>query len=161
MRSSPRSEPKSKAIPVTGISLFVQEKRPEFETLNSDLTKLQVFNAMNQQWEALDHDMKLQYERKADYLRRSEARRITTQKRNDSPEPQRPPITGYSIFLGERHHSLKMEDPAATLTQRSAQIAAEWAGMSKSDKRRYINTAKRETRKFRQSSEEEERAEQV
>jgi hypothetical protein len=115
---------------------------------------------MNQQWEGLDHDIKLQYERKADYMRRSEARRTTTQKSRDSPERQRPPITGYSIFLSERHHSLKMDDPALTLTQRSTQIEAEWAGMSKSDKRRYINTAKRETRKFRQSPDEEEGGEE-
>jgi hypothetical protein len=158
MRSSRPSQAKSKTIPVTGISLFVQEKRAEFEASNPDLTKLQVFNSMNQQWEEMDHDMKLQYERKADYLRRSEARRTTTQKRRDPGESERPPITGYSIFLRERHHSLKIDDPGLTLTLRSIQIGAEWAGMSKSDKRRYINTAKRETRKFRQSPEGEDAA---
>jgi hypothetical protein len=161
MRSSARSPAKSKAIPVTGISLFVQEKRAEFEASNSDLTKLQVFNGMNQQWAELDHDIKLQYERKADYLRRSEARRATTRKKSDSAESERPPMKGYSIFLRQRHHSLKTEDPGLTLTQRSELIAAEWAGMSKADKRVYINTAKRETRKFRRSSEEEEAGEEL
>jgi hypothetical protein len=136
--------------------MFVQEKRGEFEASHSDFTKLQVFSAMNQQWMDLDHDSKLQYERKADYLRRSEARKATARKRRDPTESEQPPITGYSIFLRERHHSLKIGDSGLTLTQRSTQIAAEWSGMSKSEKRTYINISKRETRKFRRTPDDEE-----
>lgn len=155
MRSSRRSAAKSRKIPVSGISVYVQEKRADFEASHTDLTKLQVFNAMNEQWTQLDPNIKLQYERRADYLRRSEARKATVAKRDDALNTDQPPITGYSIFVTERHHSLKMADSGMTLTQRSAQIADEWNRMSAAERRTFINIAKRETRKFRRIREEE------
>lgn len=150
MRTSRRSRPKSKTIPVSGLSVFGQEQKAEFEAAHPDLTKLQVFNAMNQHWMELDPHMKLSYERKADYLRRSEVRKATARNTRDPLGSEQPPITGYSIFVRERHQSLKIADPSLTLSQRSARITAEWTGMSKAGKQPYINIAKRETRRLRQ-----------
>jgi hypothetical protein len=114
---------------------------------------------MNEQWAQLDPDIKLQYEKRADYLRRSEARKVTTTKRDDAVDSGGTPITGYSIFVRERHNSLKLAQPELSLSQRSAEISAEWTTMAATDRRTFINIAKRETRKFRHISDDEESGE--
>jgi hypothetical protein len=116
------------------------------------MRKLELFNSLNQQWEALDEPMKLQYERKADYIRRAEARK---ERHSKSAEPEQAPVRGYAIFVKERHASLKQTNPEMTVSGRSSKIADEWKGMSKLEKLAFINMAKRETRKFRRISSEE------
>jgi hypothetical protein len=154
--SSRRSKPKSRSIPVTGISLFVQETKPAFEADHPEMRKIEVFNSLNQQWDDLDGPMKLQYEKRADYIRRAEARKATQVKHSRSPDPDQSPVRGYAIFVKDRHHSLKEASPEMTVSDRSAKIAEEWRTMSKSEKLRFINIAKRETRKIRRISSEEE-----
>jgi hypothetical protein len=156
MRRSHRPSCKSSKVPVSGISIFLREKKPDFEASHSDLTRLQVFNAMNEQWTNLDPNMKLLYERKADYLRRSEARKATAANTEDTLDSTRAKITSYSIFVRERHHSLKEEHPELSLSQRTAEITAEWGRMTPDQKRTFVINAKRETRKFRRISDEEE-----
>jgi hypothetical protein len=72
-------------------------------------------------------------------------------KRRDSPESE-PPIKGFSIFLRERHHSVKMEDPGLTLTQRSAQLGAERAGDVKSGQANIYQRSKAQNEEISTSS---------
>jgi hypothetical protein len=149
MRRAPK---KSNVIPITGLSLFAAEKKTSIEADWPDLTKLEVFTMINQRWDELDNETKLQYERKADYARRTETRRISLTKRKDDSVENASMITPYSVFLRTRHHELKKSNPGMTVTQRAEQIKSEWSSMSREQKISFINMAKRETRKFRRTS---------
>jgi hypothetical protein len=63
---------KSWTIPLTGLSIFVQETKPEFKP-NPDPTKLRLLRALNEEWTDLDEQTKLQDERAVDYVRNSQS----------------------------------------------------------------------------------------
>jgi hypothetical protein len=100
----------------------------------------------------LDNETKLIYERKADYARRVETRRTSSTKGKDDSGEHTSSVSPYSIFLKERHKLLKESNPEMTLTQRAEEIKSEWSSMSQKQKISFINMAKRETRKLRRTS---------
>jgi hypothetical protein len=146
-RSNPKK--KGKMIPITGLSLFVSEAKPSLEADIPGLGKLEVFRILNQQWDELENEKKLEWEKRADYCRRTEARRLSKTDRVDILEDQPSAITGYSIYLRERHNTLKKTNPEMTLSNRAQQIQSEWSSMTAEQKRVFINIAKRETRRVR------------
>jgi hypothetical protein len=154
---SRRSRKKSTAIPITGLSIFVQDTKPSLEADHPEMTKLEVFNTLNAKWAELDQDAKLQYERRADYSRRTESRKAARPKQSDlNPVP----VTAHAIFVKERHRALKEEHPEMTVTERASLIAVEWGRMTKSEKGPFVILAKRETRKFQRATEEEDSRDQ-
>lgn len=141
---------RTKSIPITGLSLFIAEKKPELEAKESHLTKMEIFKCLNDQWATLEQDVKQSYERRADYSRRTEARRQCYERRKaKTPNRSRSTISAYSIFLKQRQEELKKSNPELTLSERTRMIAKEWNDTPKSDKVPYVNSAKRETRKMR------------
>jgi hypothetical protein len=144
--------PRSRAIPITGISLFIAGWKAEITQTHPELTTVQVFAFLNDQWNTLDDATKETYERKADYSRRMESRRrhMNAKKKNRSKVPP------YSVFTRARHESLKITSPEMTVSERSKVIATEWKMISPADKIPFINAAKCETRKMQRVSVDEE-----
>jgi hypothetical protein len=141
-----------RAIPITGVSLFIAEKKADAAQSHPQLTKLQLVALLNHQWEALDDATKISYQRKADYARRTLSRR-QHKTRNEQKQSR---VSPYSIFVRGQHDTLKRTNPELTVGDRAKLIAAEWNNMPQSDKIPYVNAAKRETRKLRKVSTEEE-----
>jgi hypothetical protein len=143
------AKPKTHSIPITGLSLFVVEQRPALEAQHLELAKLEVFRLLNHQWEQLDDATRAGYERKADYSRRSRSRQESTAKKKTRFDTSTSKVSPYSMFLRSQHNLLKQISPELSVTERSREIAAEWANMSERQKMPYVNEAKRETRKLR------------
>jgi hypothetical protein len=144
------SEPKPKSIPITGRSIFISERKTQIESDNSEMTKLEIFRMLGDQWDQMDGTTRSKYEKKADYLRRTESRK-TSFARKHKKDGNEARISAFSIFTRERHEVLKKENPELTLTDRGRLISNEWKLMSKLDKIPFINVAKRETRSIRRS----------
>jgi hypothetical protein len=144
--------PRSRAIPITGVSLFIVDRKAEAAQAHPELTKVQLFALLNDQWNTLDDATKETYERKADYSRRMESRR----QNKNAKETTKSKISPYSVFTRERHESLKTSNPEMTVGDRAKIIAAEWNSKLPADKISFINAAKRETRKMWKISVEEE-----
>lgn len=141
---------RTKSIPITGLSLFIAEKKPELESSDLHLTKMEIFKSLHDQWATLDQDVKQSYERRADYSRRTEARRKCFERRKEkTPNRSKSTISAYSIFLTKRQEELKKSNPELTLSERTRMIAKEWSETPKNDRVPYVNMAKRETRKMR------------
>jgi hypothetical protein len=152
----PQPRPKTHSIPITGHSLFVSETKPSVELQNPGLTRLELFALMNTLWTQLDAATRDKYERKADYCRRTESRRKLFAKRKRLNAPTRRFISAYSVFVSSQHERLKRTNPELTLGGRATTIAELWATMARSDKRPFINEAKRQTRRLRKMPPEEE-----
>jgi hypothetical protein len=150
--SSRRHNARSRQIPITGISLFIAEHKTAALQNHPELSKVQLFARLNEDWNALDDSTKEAFERRADYSRRMESRK---QHKNWNNVRQ-PKVSAYSVFTRERHKSLKTTNPEMTVGLRAQVIATEWKTMSPSDKVPFINAAKRETRKMQSRSVEEE-----
>lgn len=151
-----RRKRKTKVIPITGLSLFIAETKPIVEAEQPELTKMEVCKFLNEQWEELDDDIRKGYEKRADYDRRTEARREFYQKKKKTRNRMKGAISAYSVFLKARHAALKESNPEMTLSERTKTIAGEWNSMSKEDRIPFVNLAKRETRKIRKVNLEEE-----
>jgi hypothetical protein len=65
-------------------------------------------------------------------------------------------VSAYSVFSRDRQESLKQSNPELTLSDRTAQISAEWKKMLSADKIPFLNAAKRETRTMQRHSVDEE-----
>jgi hypothetical protein len=144
-RSKRRKPP---TIPITGVSLFIAEKKPEVCQQHPEFTKLQSFTLLNEQWQTLDDATRWKYQKKADYSRRTQLRR----QHKSNSEKKQSKISGYSMFVGVRHESLKRTNPELTIGERYIIIAKEWKNMASCDKIEYINAAKRETRRIQKES---------
>jgi hypothetical protein len=142
----------SRDIPITGISLFIAERKAEALQKHTELRKVQLYALLNDEWNALDNASRRAYERRADYSRRMESRR---QHKNAHADMQ-PKVSSYSVFTRERHGYLKQTHPEMTVGTRAQLIASEWKTMRADDKLPYVNAAKRETRKMQKRSMEEE-----
>jgi HSP90 family molecular chaperone len=149
-------KPKTKSIPITGQSLFVAERTPIVEKQNPDLTRVQLYALMNDEWMKLDDVTRAAYERKADYSRRTESRRESSLDREKLQDDSESKVSAYSMFVKKRHELLKETNPEMTVSDRAKTIAQMWAGLSKPEKLPYVNEAKRETRKLQSESPEEE-----
>jgi hypothetical protein len=98
----------------------------------------------------MDVNARATYEKKADYLRRTESRKASAAWKHDSLENEAK-VSAFAIFSKERHEVLKQDSSELTVTDRARVIANEWKVMSKLDKIPFINAAKRETRRMRSS----------
>jgi hypothetical protein len=143
------AKPKTCSIPITGLSLFFAERRPPLEAQHPELAKLEVFRVLNHQWGQLDDATRANYERKADYSRRSRSRQASAEKKKTGPDRSALKVSPYSMFLRSQHDILKRTSPDLSVTERSRESAARWAMMSEQQKMPYVNEAKRETRKLR------------
>jgi hypothetical protein len=65
-------ESKTKSIPITSRSIFRSGAKVQFELDNPDMTKLEIFRILGDQWNRTDAATRAQFERKADYVRRAE-----------------------------------------------------------------------------------------
>ena len=150
MASPPRGK-RTKSIPITGLSIFIAEMKPTLELSHPQLTKMDIFKLLHEQWDELDPEIRAKYEKRADYGRRTEARRQFYQKKKLKTEEDdnSSKISPYSVFLKMRHMEIKETNPDLTLTERVKSIAAEWNAMSRVDRLPFVNLAKRETRKIR------------
>lgn len=149
MESSSRRS-RTKSIPITGLSIFIAETKPLLEETHPQLTKMDIFKLLHEQWDELAPDLRAKYERKADYGRRTEARRaFYDKKKGKNDDNGGSIISAYSVFLKKRHEEIKETNPEMTLTERAKSIAAEWKSMSRDDRSPFVNLAKRETRKMR------------
>jgi hypothetical protein len=147
-----RQGARSRSIPITGVSLFIAERKLKAGQDHADLTKVQLFSLLNDEWNALDNQTKEAYERRADYSRRIESRRAhRSTNRSDQSR-----VSPYSVFTRDRHESLKKTSPEMTVGDRAQLIAVEWKSMAAADKIPFINAAKRETRRMQRESAEEE-----
>jgi hypothetical protein len=116
------------------------------------MTRLEIFALMNDQWAALDKATKCVYERRADYARRVESRRRRSGEREPSTCAK---VSAYSVFVNRSHEMLKESNPEMSVGERSTAIAALWAKMSFADRVPFVNEAKRQTRKLRKASDDE------
>ena len=149
MESSSRRN-RTKTLPITALSIFIAETKPLLEETHPQLTKMDIFKLLHEQWDELAPDLRAKYERKADYGRRTEARRaFYDKKKGKNDDNGGSIISAYSVFLKKRHEEIKETNPEMTLTERAKSIAAEWKSMSRDDRSPFVNLAKRETRKMR------------
>jgi hypothetical protein len=110
---------------------------------------------LNSQWAQLDEAIKDKYERRADYSRRTESRLTLLAKRKKCSGANESKVPAYSIFVRQKHEQFKQSNPEMTVSDRSRAISELWEHLSNSDKIPFINAAKRETRKMRRISDEE------
>jgi hypothetical protein len=148
-RRRPRKA-RSREIPITGISLFIAERKDTALQEHPELSRVQLFALLNDEWNTLDSAAKEPYERRADYSRRMESRR-QNKKANDRPQLK---VSAYSVFTRDRHAALKKSNPEMTVGIRAELIASEWKDMTPAQKVPFINAAKRETRKMQRPSDE-------
>jgi hypothetical protein len=134
-------------IPITGISIFLEEQKAEAAKTHPELTKVQLLAYLNDQWRTLDDASRSHFMRKADYSRRIESRN----RHRRSGASQKCKVTPYHVFVREQHEALKLTDPELTLSGRIQVIASAWRAMTSADKAAFINAAKRETRWMRQT----------
>ena len=155
MEPSRRAKP-TKSIPITGLSLYVDEQKKIMEAEYPELTRMDIYKMLHAQWDEMDPDSRAKYERRADYVRRTEARKEFYQKKKvrSGDGPLRA-ISAFSMFLKKRHIEIKECNPELTLTERVKHIGAEWNSMSRADKQPFVNMAKRETRKIRKGASDE------
>jgi len=140
-------------IPITGISVYMEEMKIPLQESEPTLTRMEICAALNDQWSRFDEEIKAMYERQADYMRRAVARKVAFRKRRLSRASRgQARISSYSIFLRVMHESLKEGNPEMTLSMRAAAIAQAWHEMPKGERLPFVNTAKRENRKMRQQS---------
>jgi hypothetical protein len=154
--SQKRQGPRSRSIPITGVSLFIAERKVKASQDHTDLTKVQLFALLNDEWNGLDSATKETYERRADYSRRIESRRV----HRSTKQSHQSRVSPYSVFMRDRHELLKKSSPEMTVGDRAQLIAVEWKTMAAVDKIPFINAAKRETRKMQRRSVEEDSAEE-
>jgi hypothetical protein len=147
---------KTQSIPIAAQRLFIDEHQSEVETTHPDLTRVQMLSFINDEWMKLDATARAEYERKADYLRRTESRRRSMLHAPHIENDHESKITAYSMFVKSEHEALKGTNPEMTVSERATAIAKAWAGMSQAERLPYVNEAKRETRKLRTESVEEE-----
>jgi hypothetical protein len=143
---------RSKDIPITGISLFIADRKAEEGEEHQELSKLQLFSFLNDQWNALNDSTKETYERRADYARRAQSRRVSKTK----GKQRRLKASAYSCFARDRHEALKLSSPEFMLRDRAQLIATEWETMDHNAKLPFINAAKRETRRMQRRDSEDE-----
>lgn len=153
-RSRGLARPKSRSIPITGLSIFIAERKPQLEAQHSELPKLAIFALLNQQWQHLDTATRAQYERKADYSRRSQSRRERAAKKRMTADRSALKVSPYSVFAKRQHETSKSTHAAMSVTERSQHIADQWTKMTKQQKVSYVNESKRETRKLQKMSDE-------
>jgi hypothetical protein len=153
-------KPKTHSIPITGQSVFVAERLTEVEGKHPDLTRVQIFAFLNNEWAKLDDAIRAAYERKADYSRRTESRRSSSLQHRSMTHESESKVSAYSMFVKKQHDQLKVTNPEMTVSDRAMEISKLWAGMSKSQKLPFVNEAKRETRKLRRESVEEDPSEE-
>jgi hypothetical protein len=150
--SNRRRGPRSRQIPITGISLFIAEHKTAALHNHPELSKVQLFARLNDDWNTLDDSTKESYQRRADYSRRIETRK----QHKASNDCKQSKVSAFAVFTRERHKSLKKTNPEMTVGIRAQVIATEWKTMSPAGKVPFINSAKRETRKMQSRSAEEE-----
>jgi hypothetical protein len=157
-RSRRLGKPKSHSIPITGLSIFITERKSQLEVQHPELLKLGIFALLCQQWERLDTTTRARYERKADYSRRTQSRRERTVKvkKRMAADTSVLKVSPYSVFTKRQHEALKSIHPEMSVTERSQQIADQWTKMTKQQKVAYVNESKRETRKLRKISDDSE-----
>jgi hypothetical protein len=76
MRNSGESRAcKAASILITGLSLFIGERKAEVRQQHPELTRLELRALLNDEWWKLDDGARAGFTRKADYCRRIECRR--------------------------------------------------------------------------------------
>jgi hypothetical protein len=155
MEAAKRPGCKTASIPITGRSVFISERKTQIESDNPGMTKLELFRILGAQWDQMDDTNRANYEKKADYLRRTVSRTSSAARKADAREKQ-PKISAFYVFTQEQHERLKQTQPELTVTDRATMIANLWNAMSKFDKIPFVNAAKRETRTLRRRFPEEE-----
>lgn len=127
--------------------VFVDVYKPVFTNMFPNESKMEIYRHLRNKWEQFDDDDKKAYIEKANYKNRAVVRLNHIElKKKMKKEKDRKTVSPYSIFVEERHKSLKNEQPELSLIERTTVIANEWKALPINDKRRYTNKAKKETR---------------
>lgn len=127
--------------------VFVDVYKPIFTNMFPNESKMEIYRHLRNKWEQFDENDKKAYIEKANYKNRAVVRLNHIElKKKMKKEKDRKTVSPYSIFVAQRHKSLKKEQPELSLIERSSVIAKEWKALPVNEKRRYTNMAKKETR---------------
>lgn len=127
--------------------VFVDVYKPIFTNMFPNESKMEIYRHLRNKWEQFDDNDKKAYIEKANYKNRAVVRLNHIElKKKMKNKKDRKTVSPYSIYVEERHKSLKSQRPELSLIERTTVIAEEWKVLPNYEKRYYTNIAKKETR---------------